>query len=286
MENKEEKKYEILTDEENTIEFEGRILHRIRALKDFGFVKIGEIGGYVQTEDNLSQYNKCWIYDDAKCMDNARVCDNAKMFRDSKMYDNSKMFNNSRMYDNTKMFDNAKTYDNSTMFDKAEMHNNSAMLDNSTMYDNSQMFNNTEMHNNTEMYDNSVMYDNAGMYDCSQMFGNSQMRDYSKMCDESVMYNNAILKNNDKLYGKVNQPFKKLFQYICERRLLTAILTEENEILYSVGCQTGIAKEEFINKIFNYNCGEKGNGLIEYPYRQEYLDMIDIIENYFEKFKN
>ena len=42
-------KYEILMDEKNTIEFEGRTLHRIRALKDFGFVKIGEIGGFVQS---------------------------------------------------------------------------------------------------------------------------------------------------------------------------------------------------------------------------------------------
>ena len=66
MDNKEEKKYEILMDEDHTIEFEGRVLHRIRALKNFGLVEIGEIGGYVQTEDNLSQYGNCWIYDDAK----------------------------------------------------------------------------------------------------------------------------------------------------------------------------------------------------------------------------
>ena len=70
---------------------------------------------------------------------------------------------------------------------------------------------------------------------------------------------------------------------MCKNRLLTAILTEENEILYSVGCQTGITKEEFMNRIYN-DCREKGNGLVEYPHRQEYLDMIDTIEYHFEKF--
>ena len=239
----EEKKYEILIDKEHTINYYGRILHRIRALKDFYGVKKGDVGGFVQTEDNLSQYGNCWIYDDAICMDNARVCNSAKMYNRSCMYNNSKMLDNSIMYDYSRMYDNTMMYDNSKMFD------------NSIMFDNSRMF------------DNSMVYDNSIMLDNSEMFGNS------------------ILKNNDKLYGKINKPFKKIFQHQCEKRLLIAILTEENEILYSIGCQVGITKEEFIDRIYN-DCREKGNGLVKYPYRQEYLDMIDNIETYFEKFKN
>ena len=38
------KKYEILMDEKNTIEWEGHTLHRIKALKDFGDVRKGELG--------------------------------------------------------------------------------------------------------------------------------------------------------------------------------------------------------------------------------------------------
>ena len=235
------KKYEILMNEENTIEFNGRTLHRIRALKDFDDVKAGDIGGYVESEWNLSQYGICWIYDDAICMDNAWVCNSAKMYNRSCMYNNSKMLDNSIMYDYSRMYDNTMMYDNSKMFD------NSIMFDNSRMFDNS------------KMYDNSIMLDN------SEMFGNS------------------ILKNNDKLYGKINKPFKKIFQHQCEKRLLIAILTEENEILYTIGCQVGITKEQFIDRIYN-DCREKGNGLIEYPHRQEYLEVIDTVECYFKSF--
>ena len=41
-------------------------LHLIRALSDVrsGVVK-GDLGGYVQNEDNLSQEGTCWIFDDA-----------------------------------------------------------------------------------------------------------------------------------------------------------------------------------------------------------------------------
>ena len=60
------KKYEILMDKKNTIEFEGRTLYRIRALRDFNDVKKGNIGGYIESESNLSQEGDCWVYDNAK----------------------------------------------------------------------------------------------------------------------------------------------------------------------------------------------------------------------------
>ena len=217
-------------------------------------MKVGDVGGFVESEWNLSQEGNCWIYDDAKCMDSASVCDNAKMYNRSCMCDNS------RMYDNSIMFNNSVMYDYSIMYDNSEMYGNSIM------------FNNTRMYNNSIMCNNSIMYNNSKMFDNSSLHGNAKISD------------SAILKDDDSLYGKINKSFKKIFQYQCKHRFLTAILTEENEILYSIGCQTGITKAEFIDRIYNYNCKEKGIGLVEYPHRQEYLDMIDIIENYFEKF--
>ena len=56
------KKYK-LTDECITI-IDDRKLYRIEALKDFGWVKKGDKGGFVESEDNLSQYCDCWIYYD------------------------------------------------------------------------------------------------------------------------------------------------------------------------------------------------------------------------------
>ena len=54
------KKYE-LTD--ITIEYYGRTLHWIKALKKFGNVKKGDIGGFVESEDNLSQTGSCWAFE-------------------------------------------------------------------------------------------------------------------------------------------------------------------------------------------------------------------------------
>lgn len=76
-------KYE-LTNE--TIEFENKKLFRIRALKDFRYVKAGDLGGYVENVNNLSQENNCWIYDNAKVYDNAEVFGNARVFDNARVY--------------------------------------------------------------------------------------------------------------------------------------------------------------------------------------------------------
>jgi len=69
-EKKEGKKYE-LTD--ISIDFCGVKLFRIRALKSFGDVKEGDLGGYVEKEENLSQDGDCWIYEKANVLKKAII---------------------------------------------------------------------------------------------------------------------------------------------------------------------------------------------------------------------
>ena len=53
-----EKKYK-LTDECITIY--NKTLYRIEAIKDFGSVKKGSKGGFVESEANLSQHGDCFL---------------------------------------------------------------------------------------------------------------------------------------------------------------------------------------------------------------------------------
>lgn len=56
-----------------------RTTYRIRALRDFGDVKTGDLGGYVESEKNLSHEGNCWIYDEATACCDAVVKDDAVM---------------------------------------------------------------------------------------------------------------------------------------------------------------------------------------------------------------
>ena len=97
------KKYK-LTDE--TIKHKGKVLRRIEALKDFADVKKGDKGGYVQSEENLSQEEDCWI------SDNAKVYDNAKILGNSIIYGNALIYGNAKIYGNTEIKSDAKIENN------------------------------------------------------------------------------------------------------------------------------------------------------------------------------
>lgn len=71
-----EKKYKLT---EETLEINGIILHRIIALRDFGEVKKGDLGGFIEKESNLAHDWNCWIYNDAVVRDDAMVYGEAEV---------------------------------------------------------------------------------------------------------------------------------------------------------------------------------------------------------------
>ena len=45
----------------NILTIDDRDFFQVKALKDFGSVKAGDLGGYIQSSENLSQEGNCWI---------------------------------------------------------------------------------------------------------------------------------------------------------------------------------------------------------------------------------
>lgn len=69
------KKFELTT--ETKINICGKKLFRIKALISFGLIIAGEKGGWIEKEENLSQYGNAWVFGNAEVYDNACVRDNA-----------------------------------------------------------------------------------------------------------------------------------------------------------------------------------------------------------------
>ena len=83
------KKYELTSE---TQEENGETLYRIKALRDFGDVKAGDLGGWVESESNLDHVGDCWVSGDAEVSGDARVFDNAQV------YGNARVFGDARVY--------------------------------------------------------------------------------------------------------------------------------------------------------------------------------------------
>lgn len=74
-----EKKYVMLSDEEEPVVWDFLQSYRIKALKDFGDVHAGDLGGWIESEKNLSHEGDCWVYDTAEVSGKAHVSGNAKI---------------------------------------------------------------------------------------------------------------------------------------------------------------------------------------------------------------
>ena len=116
-----EKKYE-LTDE--TIKWYGKTLHRIKALKDFGDIKEGDLGGYIEKEDNLSHNNDCWICGNAQVFGNAEVYGNTQVFGDAEVYGNAQVFGSADVFGNALVFGDAEVCGDAQVFGNAIISSN------------------------------------------------------------------------------------------------------------------------------------------------------------------
>ena len=81
------KKFEF-TGETKTISlfFRTATLHRIRAIAEFGLVKIGDLGGWIEKEENLSHEGKAWVWGNAEVWGNAKVCGDAKVWGNAEVF--------------------------------------------------------------------------------------------------------------------------------------------------------------------------------------------------------
>ena len=70
----EQKKYEFTGE---TMDSFGTTLHRIRSLRAFSDINVGDIGGWIQKEENLSHKGEAWVYGDARVYGEAQVCGEA-----------------------------------------------------------------------------------------------------------------------------------------------------------------------------------------------------------------
>ena len=135
------KKYE-LTDE--TIEFEGHTLHRIRLCNGYEFRDQKEyeisrwynyLGGFVESEENLAQDSDAWIYGNAKVFGEARVYENAQIFDDAVVCDDAQVYGYAEIKNNARVCQSVNVYGNARIWGNANISVYTDVCGNAKIYD-------------------------------------------------------------------------------------------------------------------------------------------------------
>ena len=187
--------------------FEGKTLYRIRALKDFPadnpFITKGDLGGWVESELNLSQNGNCWIYDDAKVMDSALVSENAELNFQCIVRGNAKIYGSSILRDNAIIKDYAEVYGN------AEVMLNARISDFG------------------KVFGNAIVTDSAEVLNYGKIFGNGSLRDTSLIEGNGRVGGNVFIFGTSRVSGTI---------YGAIDMMSTTV--EENSIIFGYGVFT------------------------------------------------
>lgn len=163
-------KYKILY--HTATEFNGRTIYRIEAIKDFGDVKAGDLGGFVESELNLDDEGDCWIYDDAIVCNCAIVKDNAKVYNKAKIMDYARAVNESKIYGHAKLLDGAFVAEHAQVYGHALIEL-ACVMGNAHVCGYAHCFGCANVFDDAEVYGNSVVTKNAVVSGEAIICGNS-----------------------------------------------------------------------------------------------------------------
>jgi carbonic anhydrase/acetyltransferase-like protein (isoleucine patch superfamily) len=128
-----------LTDDIITLP-DGTRLRRIRALRNFGdgpgTVQQGELGGFIESENNLSHQENSWVYDNARVYGQARVAEDAQVLEDATVHGHAQLLGNAQVFGRARVGGRARLLDNAQVFGDAEIGGNAVISDNGQVYGN------------------------------------------------------------------------------------------------------------------------------------------------------
>lgn len=201
-------KYELLP-ETKTLE-SGEVLYRIRALRAFNSISVGDLGGWVESAANLSQEGDCWIYDEACVYGQAQILQDAKVMS------------------------RAHVFGSAVVQNKARVNGEAKVSGDAIIFEHAYITCSCDISRHARIYGFASLYDDAKVTDYAQVFGHASLRTGVHIGGQAQIYGQA------KLDGEMHvNYFTKIYgdAYVSGA---AAIRTDEDIVWFSsVGSQRG-----------------------------------------------
>ena len=255
----------------HTMQYQGRTLYRIQALRSFNDVKVGDLGGWIESYDNLSQFDDAWVYDEAKVYDNAKIYDNAKVQGYAIVSGNAQIYNFANISDKAQISHKARIYDRAHVYNYAQISGMAKIYGFAKIYGEARVNWESKVYNDAQVYDQAYISRTAEIYGKAKIYENAEITDEAKVYGHSTeIFGNAIISgdaivefNKDYMVLKNNWSNNEYFTY-----------THSNK--------------QYVVEGFNYTATE----LIEKAYEESqlngdcYKNMVESVERLYAIFEN
>lgn len=179
-----QKKYK-LTDETRTVE--GHILHRIKALRDVWalsvHVKAGDLGGWVESENNLAQEGECWIYGNAMVYDAAAVVDNAVVMAEAVVHGKACIHELARISGHAVVSGFSSVSGTASITEYASVNGW------------------PRISGDAVVFGSATVTDYAEIWECSHIFGNAKVAEWASIHGNARISGKAVIKGDAEIVG-------------------------------------------------------------------------------------
>jgi len=231
------KKYELV--KSDTIKVSGHKLYRIKSLIDFGYVKKGGLGGYIEDYRNLSQEGNCWVYDnamvyeDAIVKENSSIHDNAKIYGHARIYGNAEIGNKAEVYDSAEVLDFARVFDYAKVHGNARVSGNAVIQDCAEVFDYAVIYDESIVDDSAKVYGVSIVKGSAEIYGEAKVYGMARVSGHANVCGNAEVFGDAEIYGYANIYGNA-----KIYneETICRGSINKPL----DDIKYSLAVQLGV----------------------------------------------
>ena len=141
-------------------------LLQIKCTRKIKHADVGDLGGYIEKEDNLSGdawvYGDAWVCGDAKVYGNAQVygdaqvsgdaqvCGDAWVYGDAKVYGNAQVSGDAKVSGDAWVYGDAKVYGNAQVYGDAQVSGDAQVCGDAKVSGNAQVSGDAKVSNNNE----------------------------------------------------------------------------------------------------------------------------------------
>jgi len=169
----------------------GITLFRVELISDCKWGKKGDLGGWVEKEENIS--GNAWVSDDARVSGNARISGYAQVS------ENARVSGNARVYDNAQVYGNARISGYAQVSDDARISGYARVSGDAWISGYAQV------------------YDNAWVYDNARVYGNA--RASSKVFTSNFIYN-LTLTDNHIQFGCIQKTVQEWIDWLSSTEVI------------------------------------------------------------------
>ena len=228
-----ERKYEFTN---YSIMYNGHRLHQIRATKFFKFASKGTIGGFIESDYNLSHDGNCWVADNAFVYEDAHIAEDAFVRNDARVHGNAcifgqaKIVNQAEVYDHVIVRDNASVAGNAKVYGNARIYDYAAVVNSASVYGYATIAGHAGIWDKAEVCESAYIKD-AIIQDYAIVKGRTKVLDYARICDKAVITDWAVVSNNSIIGGNI---------VVNEHKHINNGVLYKDTLEEQIKCQTGL----------------------------------------------